>query len=102
MKSSLRKLVFFLILSAMLSENYSDLSFFKPVCYSVECGQSDRDQTNEADSPFCFDNDAKDFLNWHPQPVAQLKCLSKDHPFSKEVFQLSTYSLFVWQPPKIA
>lgn len=100
MKSSLKELILFLILTAMFSESYSDFFFMNPVSYSVECSQSDRGQTNKADSPFCLDNDTKDFLNWHPQLASQYKSISQDHLFSNDFFELSTYSIFVWQPPE--
>jgi hypothetical protein len=102
MKSSLNLLILIFLLTAIFSEIYGDFFFLKPFNHSVVCSQPDRDLMNEADSPFCFDTDAKDFLNWHPKSEAEPTCFSTDHRFSMEVFQLSTYSLFIWQPPKIA
>jgi hypothetical protein len=101
MKSSLNKLILIFILTAFFSEICSDLLFSKLSAYSIENSQSDRGLKNVADSPFCFDSDAKDMLSWDPKPDTQ-QSFSQDHISPPEIFQISSYSLFIWQPPKIA
>jgi hypothetical protein len=101
MKSALNVLLLIFILTAVYSEICSDLLFSKLSAYSIENCQSDRGIMNVADSPFCFDSDTKDLLYGNPKPDAQ-PSFSAYYVFPLEIFQLSAYSLFVWQPPKIA
>jgi hypothetical protein len=101
MKSSLNRLISVLILASIFSEVYSDMILLKPVFYSVENSQSDKGLTGQAGSPFCFDTDAKEILYLHQDSNSKPDRISADHLFLRELFGLSTYSLSIWQPPKI-
>jgi hypothetical protein len=102
MKSSLNRLISILILTSIFSEVYSDMVLIRPLFHSVENSQPDKGLTGQAGSPFCFDTDAKEILYLHQDPRTKPDCISADHLFLRELFGLSTYSLSIWQPPKIS
>jgi hypothetical protein len=102
MKSTLNVLILIFILTAICSEICSDFLLLKQSFYPVEYSQSERGLENIPDSPFCFDNDTKDISEDNPTPDIQPVCFSTDHISYPAIFRLSTYSLFIWQPPKTA
>jgi hypothetical protein len=101
MKLSLNKLISIIILTLIFSECYGGLFLLKPSIYSFENSQSDKGLSSEADSPFCFDTDSNEILYLHQDSNSKPDRISADHLFLRELFGLSTYSLSIWQPPKI-
>ena len=102
MKSSFKTLILCLIFSAFFAEIYSDFVAMKIPVFCSGSSQSDRGPINETDSPFCIDSDTNEILNWNPKSEVENICFYSDSICHGELFQLSTYSLFIWQPPKIA
>jgi hypothetical protein len=102
MKSTLNVLILIFILTAICSEICSDFLLLKVSFYHIEYSQSDSGVANVPDSPFCFDNDTKDISEDKPKSDIQPVCFCTDHISPHAIFRLSTYSLFIWQPPKTA
>jgi hypothetical protein len=102
MNTSLKMLILSLIFTAFCTEICSDLFLMKFSVYSYEFSQSDRVPGNVNDSPICFDSETDDILNWNPKSEAEQTCFYTDPVCVRESFQISTYSFFIWQPPKTA
>jgi hypothetical protein len=100
MKASFNILILCFIVTAFCADIFRDLAPMK--VYHSESSQSDRVPINETDSPICIDSDTNEILNWNPKSEAEHISFDSDLIYHREPFQLSTYSLVIWQPPKLA
>jgi hypothetical protein len=102
MNISIKILILSFFLSTLCSEVFSDSFLMKLSVYSFENSQPGKGSMNETDSPVCLDSDSNDILYFNPKSSAGQTSFHSDPVFLRDLFQLSAYSFFIWQPPKTA